>query len=196
MQGGEDMSKSSEKRKERAAYHEAGHAVLDILMGLPFTEVSLRTMQKDMKQAINGKMEDVIHIVTTGVVWPMERTESANAGAFDGKLDLREAVCSMAGPVAEAMFVGDIDDTAKFGAQNDVNGIQAVCRAAISPGLPFEKWKESVMEEHIVKAAHLQAFEILQEHWECIEAVAQALLKHRSLTYEQAKAIVDRKKGG
>jgi len=98
--------------------------------------------------------------------------------------------------VAEAMFVGEVDDEANMAAARDMNGIVACCRVAISPGEPPEKWRESTMEGSLINALAEQAEEILKQNWPCVEAVAEALIKHRSLTYEEAKAIVDKRKGG
>lgn len=190
------MSKRSEKERERIAYHEAGHAVMDILMALPFDEVSLRMEKREYVEIKNGKEETVTHAVTIGVTWPEHRRESENADLEIGKLDLRAAICSMAGPQAEAMFIGEVDDEANMAAATDMNGIVACCRVAISPGEPPEKWRESTMEGSLINALAEQAEEILKQNWPCVEAVAEALIKHRSLTYDEVKAIVDRKKGG
>lgn len=187
-----DMSKNTEAHKKRSAYHEAGHVVADILLGLSFKAVSLRMKEQSKVEIKDGKEQPVIHVYTEGVVWSEERTESVNKDIFDGKLDLREAIADMAGPVAESMLVGKIDDMARLGARDDVQGIMGCCRAALSPGQPIENWTASAMEDDIARAVGAQALELLNENWANVEAVANALMKYRYLTEEEARKLVKR----
>lgn len=168
--------------------------VVDILLGLSFDAVSLREKQQAAFEVKDGRKTPVVHIYTEGVVWSEERTESVNKDIFEGKLDLREAIASMAGPTAEAMLVGKIDEIARLGAQSDVQGISGCCRAAISPGQPIENWTNSAMEHDIVGAVSVQALELLKENWTSVETVANALMKYTYLTEEEARKLVKRGK--
>jgi biotin-(acetyl-CoA carboxylase) ligase len=112
------------------------------------------------------------------------------ADIFEGELDLREAMAGMARPAAEAMLVGEIDEMAQLGAQSDVQAIAASCRAAISPGQPIANWTSSAMESDIVRAIAVQTAILLEENRASVVTVANALIKHRRLTGEVARKLV------
>ncbi|HQO64715.1 MAG TPA: hypothetical protein PK528_13985 [Syntrophorhabdus sp.] len=189
------MGKNSERLRERKAYHEAGHVVTFILLMLPFESVSLREKREDKFDIKNGEKVPVTHTYTEGIVWSEEKTKSLNEEVIRGKLDLREAIASVAGPEAEKIFIGGIDDEAQFGAKSDMQAIIVPCRAAISQGLPIENWKVSVMEAPIFNALAKEANILLEENWKCVVAVADALIKYRSLTFDESVNIINRTKG-
>ena len=190
------MGKNTEMRRQRKAYHEAGHAVASVLLKLPLESVSLREKQEIYHDIKDGEKVPYIYIYTEGIRWTEERQKLLNEELMNAKLDLREAISSMAGPEAERKLIGGIvDEEARFGARNDRQAIFAPCRAAISPGLPVENWKVSVMEEKIISAMAMQANALLTENWACVEAVAEALIKYRSLTYDEAEKIINKTRG-
>lgn len=188
--------KRSEEKKKRAAYHESGHVVMNLLLGLPFEAVSIKHSQKDCYEYVNGQKKPITQIITIGVTWPDNRTESVNKNMLAGVLDLREALSSMGGLQAEAIFVSTIDEDAKMGAQNDIQSICACCRAAVSPGVPVENWKPTIMENSILQGVALQVVDILGQNWAGLEAVASELLKRNRLSYSDAKAIFIKNNSG
>ena len=185
----EEKSKRPKGKRDRIAYHESGHVVINLLMGLPFDEVSIDNYQKDVYQDIDGQREKLIYVLTKGVTWPKTRTESVNKNALAGNLDLREVLSSMAGPEAETMFVGKIDDEAQLGAKSDFQTIMVCCRAAVSLGRPIADWKPTIMEEKIVRAVALQARDILEKNWGRVEVIANALIERKKLTYLEAESL-------
>lgn len=191
--GGGHMKRGTEGAdlREREAYHEAGHAVARVLLGLPFVAVSIERKTKRGFHVENGRKIPVEYILTEGISWADDYTEAVNADLRAGKLDLREAVAAMAGPSAEAQLVGCIDETAQQGAQNDMQQIGAACRAAMASGKPPEHWTPTEMEGDFIRAAAGEAAALLGVHWPKVEALAAALLQHRRLTREQAARIVE-----
>jgi hypothetical protein len=184
------MEKIKKTSFERIAYHEAGHAVIDVLLLLPFNAVSLETVSKESFRIKNSKKEPVTELFTEGITWPEERKESINKDIKVGNLNLREMIAAMAGPEAEKMFIGEIDDEARLGVERDVQGILACCRAAISPGVSIENWKDSVMEEYILRGIAMQANELLKDNWSSVQSVAGSLLKCKRLTHSEVKECV------
>jgi ATP-dependent Zn protease len=184
------MGKKSEQLKERVAYHEAGHAVMNILLMLPFNMVSIRNIEKKAFQIENGQKVPVIQICTEGVTFPEKRVKSANEDIIAGKLDLREAISNMAGPEAEKIFIGGIDEAAQFGAKNDIQTICVCCRAAISQGKSKESLIVSTMEQSILNGVAMQTNELLKKNWTKVEAVASALNVKRRLSEEDVRQII------
>ena len=163
--------------------------VMNLLLGLPFEAVSIKKIQQERYKYSNGQKIPLTYLVTEGVTWPKNRTESVNKNIMTGILDLREALASMAGPQAEAISVGKIDKDAQFGAQTDIQFIAACCRAAVAPGEPIADWKPTIMEEQILQAVALQAVDLLMQNWAGVESVANALFERKSLTYSEAEAL-------
>jgi hypothetical protein len=184
------LSKKTEEMRERYAYHEAGHAVMDLLLMLPFNAVSVKRVERPNYLYKNGQKLPINDMVIEGVNWTKERRESINKNVFTGILDLREALNCMAGPEAEAIFIGEIDDSVRHGATIDMEKITISCRAAISRGQPPENWKVSLMGEGIIKSIALQARDLLERNWVSVVAVADALLKYRYLSYEKVKSLM------
>lgn len=172
---------------DRAAYHEAGHAVMDILLGLQFIAVSLATITQTVFLVKNGKQEPVSQVSTEGVKRSEEQTVSLNEELITGKLDLREMISYMAGSEAEEILIGERDDELRLGRQDDYQGIVACCRAAISPGVPIENWKHSVMEAYIVNGVAMQAKRLLMDNWSSVQSVARCLLERKNLTYAEVE---------
>lgn len=189
------MGKNAETRRERAAYHEAGHAVMSILLMIPFKAVSLRQKEEERFEIRNGERVRCIYKYGEGVILSEELIKSINEDLYAGKLDLREGLILIAGPEAEKKLIGGIDEQANFAAKMDMQALMSCCRAAISPGLAIEGWKTSIMEGPLINALAKQAEAMLEENWTCVEAVADALIKYRSLTYDEIERIMDKKKG-
>jgi hypothetical protein len=163
---------------------------MDILLLKKFDVVSLRTISREAFEMGNGKQQPVIQLFTEGTSWSEERTESVNEDIRAGKLDLREMITCMAGPEAEKILIGKIDDEAWLGAEGDVQGIVACCRAAISPGVQIENWRDSVMEEFIVAGVAMQANELLMDNWPSVRAVAYALLEREYLSFSEVEECI------
>lgn len=81
-----------------------------------------------------------------------EREEKNKMEIEAGKLDLREAISTMAGPQAEAMFIGEIDKETNEAALLDMNTIVMCCRVAAAPGISIEQVPTRIMESTIVNA--------------------------------------------
>jgi len=165
---------------------------MDVLLGLPFLTVSME--RKKERGSLYGK--SVVYIYTDGVVWPKEHTAAVNQELFAGKMDLRIAIASMAGPQSEAMIIGEVDGETNEGASSDMNGIKACCRLAVtSAESKLEKAQITnlppcAMEMLIVNAVAAQAKELLLANWKSVEAVANALNDRKLLARDEVARIM------
>jgi hypothetical protein len=178
----------------RIAYHEAGHAVINLIFGLPFQSVSLNIEEKPACMIEDGKKVDVILTYVKGIVFPKERVDSVNKALLAGILNIKEALSLMAGPVAERIFVGKMDDQAQIGAREDVQAIRACCRVAMSGSGKPEEWKEiPEMENFMIAAITVGAGRLLKENWICVQAIAETLIKKKELDYTETAKIAEAK---
>jgi hypothetical protein len=174
----------------RVAFHEAGHAVADLLLGLSFNAVSIMPECTMIKTSQNGREIPIEKICPVGVSLPQERKDKNTRELGAGILDLREAISTMAGPQAEAISVGEIDKETNEGAKIDMAYIMMCCRAAIFPGIPWEQRPPCAMELDIIRILSEQAQILLRENWAAVEAVAGALLKRQCLSYSEVEALI------
>ena len=183
-----------EDSKRRAAYHEAGHAVMSLILGLPFQSVSIKTVQLRGEIIEGDKKTDANFTICEGLTHDEENNKAANKAVMDGILDIREALTSMAGPLAEIIFIGKIDNRAKEGASIDVQRIIDCCRAAINED-PDGEAKNTIpqMEQHLVSAIDAGAESLMREYWSIVEAVAKGLLEKKELKYEEVSKIAEAK---
>ena len=178
----------------RAAYHEAGHAVINLMYGLPFQTVSLKTKKEQVFQIEKGKKVAVILTYTIGTVFPDERLYSVNKALMSGLLDIKEAFSLMGGVVAEIIFLGKCDDEARIGAREDMQAIAGCCRAAMSGSDKPENWKELPdMEQSMITAITIGANHLLKDNWTSVEAIAEILMEKKELDYAEASRIAEAK---
>jgi len=179
-------------KKRRIATHEAGHAVMHIILGVPFTDVSLHGEKLSGFVIQDGKKIPATAITGGGVNADEKTIQEIDKNILSGTLDIRQALASMAGPVAEAKFIGRIDAEAKAGAHYDMETITLCCRAAFNRTEDLSEWKAiSKLEERIVDAFAIGTEELLKENWGCVKAVADALLEKETLSYLEALAIAE-----
>ena len=176
---------------KRIAYHEAGHAVAGYLLDVQFKAVSILHKKKNGYMIEAGQKVPTEFSFSEGIIWPEEKTERINSELMTGKLDIREAIVCMAGPTAEALFVGgELDEETRQGAMTDTNYISACCRAAMMPGKSFEAWKPAQMEEPIINAIGLQALDLVSRLWDHVQAIARALLRFRYLSFDKVSELI------
>jgi hypothetical protein len=150
-----------------SAYHEAGHVVAAIERKRAFGRVSIESCEE-----------------YAGAVTPANAPwTKINPSSLSGKAKkvqearfLREAFILMAGPAAERVILGDYNEQ---GMASDVVTILAVFKKL---GLPYEAEYDRVREE-------AEEWVSRSDVWAKIEAVANALLEHQTLSSVQVRRI-------
>ena len=181
--------------KERAAtaYHEAGHAVLQILMpdGDPLHKVTIVPRGQMLGATMSLPERDRYGF---GLKW-LQSTMRILCG----------------GRIAEARFSGDTSS----GAAQDIEQATGLTRAMVldwgmSEALGFVKYSPDDKREilfgekpysddtgkmidneirRLIDEAFKDATKLINENWEKIVAVAEALLKHETLTAEEVRTL-------
>jgi cell division protease FtsH len=193
--GRSKKSRVREKEENRlVAYHEAGHAVLQVLLkdGDPLHKVTIIP---------RGQMG--------GATFSLPAKDRTG---FSRKWLAASLRIACGGRLAEERITGDLTS----GAQGDILQATNIARAMVtewgmSPRLGFVRYaptdtRETFIPERdfseetaklideevrrIVDEAYADAKRVLAEHWDKVEAVAEALLKYETLTAEEVERIM------
>jgi hypothetical protein len=162
--------KQSPKQKpitywKRISYHEAGHAVADVILGcMTFERVTLETITKEVACS-DGVHRTISYI--DGVVYTDANGKEATRRCRAG--DPNEETARMAGPEAEVALVGRIDEPARYGATLDITPIA----------------------EDRLDAAADRAREFVSAWWGAIDLVAMVLRERGMLLHCEVVNLID-----
>ncbi len=186
--------KVEEQERILVAYHEAGHTIVSML----------------------SPEADPLHKVTIiprgdygGAMFSLPKDDRAMLGRKKCLAAMRVA-CG--GRIAEERKCGDISN----GASSDIQKVTAYARHMVknwgmSDALGFVSWeaeerggfvpettysdetgqKIDAAVRQLVDNAYGEAKQLLDDNWDKVERLAQALLKHETLTAEECKQIID-----
>jgi hypothetical protein len=159
-----------EERRARGlgatAHHEAGHAVACIVLGRAFVRVT-----------IMPEGDSLGHIRKTPP--PKSLQPDIETGPRERRWIEREALIALAGPAAEARFLGRRD---RQGARGDVDRAVGLAEYLYPPGKVLDKYLDFMSE----RAA---SFVATPANWTRIEALAGSLVVRRTLSGREAREI-------
>lgn len=175
-------------RKEElhaTAYHEAGHAVLYALWGLPFERVEVFTAEYPAPPKSKGRYAGIVRSdwARDCPCWAMPWHSGFRMN--EATKHWEQLICIfLAGELAESRHVGH--SAPKFVGRHDQRDIRFLCRHLI--GCPL-----SVLKDWIV-LLRLRTWKMLHNAkvWQAVTAVAEALLKRAVLTRTEVQALVKR----
>lgn len=157
-----------DKGLKATAYHEAGHAVVSVL-----------TRHTVKKATIVSDGETLGEVFNSG--WPPSIIADCETGACESKSRrwlFREMIIKHAGMIAEARGTGGMtEDVVEWGGSDSSELADYVLRAFSDP-------------QEKVDQAKQETEKLLDAHWEAVEAIAAALLEHRTLSGKRVRAIV------
>lgn len=155
-------------REKQVAYHEAGHAVTAVLTRYPVKNAT-----------IVPEVESLGHVSHYNL--PPSIKEDCRAGVYEGATRrwlFRSMVSCQAGVIAAAKGIGvNPKHTAEGGIQ-DFETLVDYAHAA------FGDYQEKVYQ------SYREADKLLDVHWKAVQAVAAALMEHKTLSGKRVRAIV------
>jgi hypothetical protein len=162
--------------KTLTAYHEAGHAVVDCLLGLPLEELSVVPNEESKGRVSSSLFKDFYKF--------LEDVDADEDEVLEVYL-----VSLLSGIKTVEILTGE--ETHPDNPNADLSLVDSdydqVGRVISSLAGPTAESQAAVYEE-----ACSQAESFLQENWPAVEAVAEALLKHKTLTGSECAEIVAR----
>jgi hypothetical protein len=179
------------KVPRHTAFHEAGHVVADIILGVPFEYVSLKKQREEVMVIKEDEKISTYGIFNEGVVSSKEYSEKIKKEMYEGKLDLKLGIAIMAGPEAESIFIGEKNQIVIEGACLDIQQIAIHCRFALHSDIPWKEFPPSKMEDYFIEGLGTQAFELLNKNWAAVETVVNELLKRECLSYSEVKTLMN-----
>jgi len=179
LKGSAHLSRDRQRRV-RTAYHEAGHAVAALLLGLPLEEVSIST---DAEHELVGGTHCRPRLAHLDPDTHWGRVTPEDAG------QLRAAIMvSCAGPLAEARCTGRF--TWRCG-EGDRETAMEYARYVRHDPAAFQAYLDALFR---------QTTELIYapQTWPLVEAVARALLERGRLDGPQARRLVEQasRRGG
>jgi hypothetical protein len=158
------------------AYHEAGHAVVDCLLGLPLEEVSVVPDEESMGRVSSSLFKDFYK--------SLEDEDADEDEVLEVYL-----VSLLAGIKAVEILTGE--DTHPYDPNADLSLLDSDYGQAgsviLSLAGPTAESQAAVYEQAVSQAEGL-----LREIWPTVEVLAEALLKHKTLTGSECAEIVAR----
>ncbi len=156
----------SHTRQSQAAYHEAGHAVAYLHFGIQFDSISIIPTK-----GIDGSI-NLIDPIGDPAKWGLEEDER------NARID-KWAIIFASGGCAQRLLTGEPDDD---GAREDLL-MGFLLASARSPSASHE-------EIHAyLKWIELRSLNLMTEHWEKIFSIAEALLKSKEISYDEALSL-------
>ena len=152
------------------AYHEAGHATCNYWFGMKMKAIWIEQEEGEVIRTPLLAEDDEVEF------WKAKKEGKSYPKNHREWLD-HQAVSNLAGPIAEEEFNPRYDYLAS---ESDYEAVENL-------GILWEvgdalKWEEEVKNK---------AKQFVQEHWDEITAVAEALLEHQTLTGDQVEQIIE-----
>lgn len=158
---------ANSKLKE-TAYHEAGHAVVSVLTRCPVKKATIVPDGECLGEVFDyGSPPSIRDDIYGGV-----------HNAATRRWLFRELMIFHAGVIAAARGMGVKPKSVAPGGRGDFDGLADDALKA------FEDYQAKVDQ------SYTEAEKLLVAHWEAVEAVAAALLEHRTLSGKRVRAIV------
>ncbi len=192
--GRSNKSRSVEERERMAtAYHEAGHAVLQVLLpdADPLHKVTIIPRGRAMGATMSLPEKDrygyglrwlkaTMRVLCGGRIAEQRHSNDVSSGA---SMDIEQAT-----RIARAMIL-------EWGMSEKLGFVRYSALDSNEFGLsekPYSDDTARLIDEevrHLCDEAYSDAMDILSENWEKVEAVAQCLLKHETLDAEEVAKL-------
>ena len=157
--------KEPDLQRKRAAYHEAGHVIADLILGHRFRFVTIKPGEPDEK-------DRAVHGITRGRAKDL-------------------AVIQLAGIAASAKMTG-CDPFENPDLSDDDRDDIATAETFIDNWVAFLRstYGEAAYREQIREETEHRTRELVDRNWNAIEVVAEALQKKETLSFDEVTRIL------
>jgi hypothetical protein len=168
--------------KERAAIHEAGHAAMAIISGVPFLKVRI------FQSSTGDWIGDCDAFERYGGAVPVEDNARVIAGFLAGTV--AERIAGYAPPVEREWTriwaaIKQLGDGPHQGWEDDL--VQAI--GIVKASYPYATRNDlSNLLASLLSLGWMQADDSLRAHWSAVEAIAEGILRSDSLSVSSAEA--------
>ena len=154
---------------ERTAYHEAGHAVMANILRRRFHFITIDP------EKLDENTEGLVKMVHSNKL-----LETIEFGGFDSQtLTEKQIKITLGGEVACELLVGSKSRHLSQDVQVSLHLAQSQCGNAEEADA-YLNWLWLSVRNRLR----------LQHNWVCVQAVAKALMKHKTLSYRTAREII------
>lgn len=173
------VRRSNRSRLWRTAYHEAGHAVIAYTAHRPIKEVSIVPVNGESLGHCASKplTDKSIQEGAPGFMW----FDTAEENAIRRKAE-RDAMCSLAGRIAEEEFVGQTTTRTKIGGSCDAHDVYGILEC-LAWGDELDAYVGWLWER-------TKAMLFWQPHWFAVERLAALLVERRRISGRLARATI------
>jgi ATP-dependent Zn protease len=164
---------TEQSKLEGTAYHEAGHAIVCRYLGIPFEYVTVER---------NEETNSAGHVFI-----PLAENFDNNTGI--SKIQSIEnvkklVVIAYAGVIAQKKFSGAHDEIGFSGDQKEIDNYVLLLNENLNDGL-------TTGLQEIYKLLSKKSKKIVFQKWNEIEALARALIKEETLSYEEVEKLLN-----
>ena len=190
-----DAMTRKERRDAITAYHEAGHAVVKVLLDMPFDYATIIATDNSRGHVMMTRPKEIV-----------EALNNCNSDPLGDPILTQwlehEIIEAMAGPIAQHRYAprSHLNDTIAI---VDLTTAPPVLdpkpnRRIVAPGADaqiigrhiYDLHGEGEVGEHYYIYLKARARALVNAHWQEIEHVAQALLKDNTLSADQVRAAM------
>jgi ATP-dependent Zn protease len=165
------MSKEWRPTREQTAYHEAGHAVIGLVLGYDVRKATIRQRYSYLGSAWISKKRH----------GSLGSTEVQSAGVSPGSDDFGHICIDLAGPLAEKLVSPDpFDELIRYGARGDWQSAHKRARRI-----------NRQLADILIDVLMGETRALVQQHKDAIACVAAALLEHETLTADDIKRLTN-----
>lgn len=165
------MAEEDQTRKERSttAYHEAGHAVAHIRLGIPFRRVTIKEDGDSLGRVSGYGLGRKV----------FERTQAGVPTAQDRDRLEKEIICILSGPFAERRFTRKWNHAKASADHENVSMYALKLCGSEREANAYVRWLE-IHTKDLLDASFI---------WNSVKSVAQALLERETLGAEDVRRI-------
>lgn len=181
-----------------AAYHEAGHGVATHFRPLAGKVTRLTIRKSDLPEGVVGQQQQG-RIIPAVVGYAVDREQVRSicvvylAGA---QAEMRMRGDDLSGSGSDYRKLRELLEDAFFAAEDEA-AIRAIPQDELTSRSPkdlYAEYAQPITDRYVAMLEELyaEARDLINEKWACVEAVAKALYRRKTLSGDRVREIIER----